>query len=178
MSRTFDPWKGVNYDDGVGGVRVMLLGESHYGHSHDAAPTFTHGVVERYTTGKRLAFFTRIAALFINEAKGCYLDDAQRRGFYDRVAFCNYIQELLPRNRMPPTEEQWRSAREPLLETVAELRPDIVVILGRRLAGRVETVLAEHHVRYCTLPHPSSSHVRHVQHRAKLMTALEAARGT
>lgn len=175
--RRFDPWVGANYKAGFHGVRVFLLGESHYGKPEEDKPNFTEGVVRRYTAeGERLAFFTKIAALFMHDRKGEYVDKARLRKFYDQVLFYNYVQELLDCSRKAPTAEQWRAAREPLTETLHEHQPALVVILGRRLAGYAEPVVKAAGFLHCTLPHPSSTATRHDIHHPKLLKALEAAR--
>jgi len=54
--RIFDPWVGSKYrSSGFGGVRVLILGESHYGIGTESA-TFTTDVVKEWGQDKRTAF--------------------------------------------------------------------------------------------------------------------------
>jgi len=56
---TFLPWKGDNYEAGREGVRVLLLGESHYGPPDGEPANLTKCVVKRYAIdGPTLRFFT------------------------------------------------------------------------------------------------------------------------
>lgn len=60
--RVFDPWVGSKYwSTGYGGVRVLILGESHYGDIGTESATFTTEVVKKWGQDNRLKFFYNYA---------------------------------------------------------------------------------------------------------------------
>lgn len=52
----FHPYVGDKYYDSHYGVRVMVLGESHYGDRQDMAPDFTQYVVKEHALKPGLPF--------------------------------------------------------------------------------------------------------------------------
>ncbi|HGW0964709.1 TPA: hypothetical protein ACNPTZ_005348 [Escherichia coli] len=54
----FQPWVGDHYHSSRYGVRVMVLGESHYGEPEDYAPDFTQHVINEHAFQPGLRFFT------------------------------------------------------------------------------------------------------------------------
>ena len=88
----FDPWVGSKYkSDNRFGVRVLVLGESHYG----ITPTsdFTIGVIEREldkNTGKH-RFFTKISKVLLNVGTEKGISKEERAEPWDHIAFYNYI---------------------------------------------------------------------------------------
>lgn len=54
----FQPWVGDHYHSSRYGVRVMVLGESHYGEPEDYAPDFIQHVINEHAFQPRLRFFT------------------------------------------------------------------------------------------------------------------------
>ena len=138
--RTFKPWKGKEYECyGLFGVKILLLGESHYGtcESESDKKIFTKKVVcsvieEKDKAGnkKKRPFFTKILRLVT--LKQVVSTEESRKEFWNKVAFYNYIQEFVPK-RKPPTKKMWANAGDHLLETIEELKPNVIVVLGVRL---------------------------------------------
>jgi hypothetical protein len=154
--RTFDPWEGDAYrTSGLNGLRVLVLGESHYGKPVELLPTFTQGVVRSLGIDSRHRFFTATAKLLLNTPPGIPLTDCARASFWRRVAFYNYIQEFVgtvPRTR--PTKEMWQQAGNYLPAVVAELNPQLMLVLGKALASWLPDLPAN--LKVCRVPHPSS----------------------
>lgn len=66
----FQPWVGYHYHSSRYGVRVMVLGESHYGEPEDYAPDFTQHVISEHAFQPGLRFFTiATILLFCYEAQ-------------------------------------------------------------------------------------------------------------
>ncbi|CAM8005801.1 hypothetical protein MOMOMMO210B_19210 [Morganella morganii] len=109
MSR-FLPFIGRQYEDSIYGVKVMILGLSHYGDPEDAYPEFTRDVIDEnaYSPGNR--FFTLLTNL-LRLSKDAP-DDTERRAAWEQVAFYNYIQDIVGiTSRISPTPEMWDEAR-------------------------------------------------------------------
>lgn len=154
--RVFDAWEGDDYrTSGLNGVRVLILGESHYGNPEELAPTFTQGVVRSLGIESRHRFFTAAAKLLLNSPAGVPLTDSERARFWQRVAFYNYIQEFVgttPRTR--PTKKMWQQAGNCLPAVVSELNPQLMLVLGKALASWLPELPAS--LKVCRVPHPAS----------------------
>ncbi|MNS49445.1 hypothetical protein D3C72_820530 [compost metagenome] len=135
MAKGFKPWVGPGYEDGIGGLRILVLGESHYIQPEwDAGDRMTIQAVEENGLRKRHPFFTKVAKLVLDRRD--HITDDERRQFWNSVAFYNYVQEsvgLSPRDR--PTDVMWASAGPAFLSQLAELRPHCMIVLGQGLWG-------------------------------------------
>ena len=151
----FEPWIGGKYlTEGLGGVRVLALGESHYAEPGLARPTFTTEVVRECVYEGRAAYFTKVAKLLRGMDSSRYLEDVDLRDTWDRIAFYNYVQEMLPAPRMRPTDDMWRQARQIFPAVVEQLKPQVIVVMGKQLR---EWFKAPSGVEVCFTEHPSSS---------------------
>src|SRR5579871_1141391 len=142
--RTFDPWIGGRYaGEGIRGVRLLILGESHYSEPKDNRSGFTEDVVREFVQGRRHRFFT-VAQRLVSGGRG-WPSDTDRKEFWDRVAFYNYIQTCLQATRCRPTPVMWLAAREPFLQTLGGLvpRPQLLLVLGRELRRNLPELPAE-----------------------------------
>ena len=139
-ARVFDPWIGPRYEsEGLGGLKLLVLGESHYGAAGTESREFTQGVVRRLGQESRHRYFTTVAKLALGLGP-THISNGRRAEFWDRVAFSNYVQSFVAESAEPrarPTEEMWAAAREPLTQTLEELRPDALLITGLELGRRV-----------------------------------------
>jgi hypothetical protein len=152
--RTFNPWVGSLYrNEGIGGKRLLILGESHYGGPACDYPTFTTEIIEEMALQKgRLPFFARIQRLVVG-GRGVFSDE-ERNDFWQRVAFYNYIQTALEVLGDRPTGEMWQSAQSAFIETLNELSPDIVLVLGIELRRNMPAI--SNGITYCEIQHPSA----------------------
>jgi len=154
MNQTFAPWVGANYyNGGIIGVRILILGEAHYGDHDEEVLDFTQKIVRKLGQQERFAFFTRVQKLVENRTE--FVTNDERKKFWEQVAFYNYIQGF-PGNtpRIRPTEKMWNEAAPIYLETLKELKPDLVIILGNELWDHVP--YDEDNTCLCGIPHPSS----------------------
>ncbi|WP_370621706.1 hypothetical protein NMD10_27700 (plasmid) [Citrobacter portucalensis] len=128
----FLPWVGERYHSSRYGVRVLVLGESHYGVQEDYTPDFTRDVVNGHAFQSGFRFFTMITTL-LRGSPGC-ADEEERREAWQHVAFYNYVQEFVgDAGRIRPTRAMWRDAAAALEEVVTELRPDVILVLGYQM---------------------------------------------
>lgn len=137
---TYQPWVGSQYAvGGVSGLRVLVLGESHYFPESDKkfdGPDYTRQVVacwtqDQYPTFHPHSFFTKVAATLLQQNPISLSDRAR---LWDHIAFYNYIQESVgEKARDRPKPRQWIEARPAFLEAVRVLRPDVLLVLGKTL---------------------------------------------
>ncbi len=152
--RTFNPWIGSRYStDGLDGKRLLILGESHYGGDGCHYPEFTTEVIQDMALEQgRLAFFSRVARLVVGGRGG--FSEAEREDFWQRIAFYNFIQTALEQQGDRPTYEMWQAAREPFLQTLEELKPHLILILGIELSRNLPEIPPE--ISVCAVRHPSA----------------------
>ncbi|WP_412067213.1 hypothetical protein [Rubrivirga sp. IMCC43871] len=151
-SRTFDPWIGPRYEsEGLDALKLLIVGESHYGPAGNEDADFTRRVVQSQGRGERYRLFTATAKLVLGQDD---ISDTERVSFWDRVAFVNYVQEFVTedaQDRARPSEDAWAEAREPFLATVEDVSPDAVLVLGKELGSRLPDLSVPVHV----VNHPS-----------------------
>jgi len=131
----FKPWIGPNFErTGFEGLRVLILGESHYGEPGTEYDNFTSDVVREWAFGKPSAFFSKIAKSMLRLTSQQNLSDDQRAQFWSSVAFYNYVQKLVgdgPRQR--PSPDLWEQSKQAFFEALNQLNPDVCVVFGMEL---------------------------------------------
>jgi len=177
--RTFEPWIGSRYATvGVGGVKLLILGESHYGPTGDERATFTTEMIRQLGQQGRFRFYTATQRL-VSGGRG-WLPDAERSAFWEQVAFYNYVQSFPgPRARWRPTPEMWSAAKAPFLQTLAEVEPQVLLVLGRELRRNLPELPTGASV--CAVQHPSSRGFRYADWQPSVQAtlgAIHAAQGT
>ena len=129
----YHPWIGSDYTGaGLGGRRILILGESHYiGDPEWDTPDFSEVVVRKFGIVEPRRFFTVVRRTVQPEGGE---SPEERSSFWNSVAFYNYVQSSAgkgPRER--PTPEMWRDAAVPFFEVLSALKPHGMVVLGREL---------------------------------------------
>ena len=128
----FLPYIGENYANSRYGVRVLVLGESHYGTEDDYAPDFTQNVIRDEAFKPGFRFFSMITTMLRGDTS--WATEEERREAWQHVAFYNYVQEFVgDAGRIRPTTAMWRNSETALHEVVAELQPDVIVVMGYQL---------------------------------------------
>ncbi|MDO4224943.1 MAG: hypothetical protein Q4C75_03515 [Bergeyella zoohelcum] len=148
----FAPFVGENYEKGINGKKVLILGESHYWEEEiyeDAYEDlkqgeyldFTQDVIKSYIDyqkGNRehspwMNSFTKFAKEFYNwdEEKTNLID------FWQSVAFYNYVQFPISQARTSPTEEEFTQSEKAFYEVVEKYQPDVIIAWGWRLWGNM-----------------------------------------
>ena len=153
---TFHPWVGKQYGrESRFGIRLLVLGESHYGVDDDNdVASFTERVVREWGQQKRARFFTIIAKVLRGSSD--WIDDDARSEVWEHVAFYNFVQSSVTAPRTPPEFRQWVEAQTPFETVLRTLEPDAVLMLGWRLEEHV--LHQPENVSFETIAHPSSSH--------------------
>ncbi len=145
----FHPWVGRNYNKGLSGKRVLVLGESHYdwdSRNKETDPIdqslSVWCVAEQVVTDFRSRFYTSVAKAFVGE----YPTSKQRGSFWNSVAFYNYVQEIVGMGpRIRPTHEMWKASQPVFLRVLSVLKPDIVFVFGKGMWSELPLEdIAEH----------------------------------
>ena len=161
----FHPWIGERYcaNDRFG-VRLLVLGESHYGQKGNETPDMTKEVVEWHTQrartgdGERLRFFTVVANILRGQ-RG-WIGDSDLAEVFQEIAFYNFVQTFVGDGpRGDPTFRQWVDAQTPLKTVLDALRPDAVLVLGLELREHILDWPED--IDHAVTAHPSSSHCRY-----------------
>lgn len=125
-ARFFHPWKGNEYEAGFRiGAKVLLVGDSHYG--GDPRTSLTVEVVKSLAIVEPIPFFETLRVLTSGTEKAL-----PSKEFWQRVSFCNLVQECLPRSNAVPSEVQLQTGWRALAVTIEELQPDIMFVFSRR----------------------------------------------
>jgi hypothetical protein len=214
----FEPWIGARYaetrdwrlrllagqleGEQGDGFPVHVKGESHYGESHENTPTNTARIMGEcaFAPSHCSQFFTKLANLFA-DASGLDFGSGFRRAIWDRLAFSNFVQEVLPSHSVPPHKAQIANAQEAFFEQLRLTAPTVLLVVSYRLwqslpdcnctqTGHVpsfgptaapipESRVYTYHVgnqhiwtHAICVPHPRTSAFRRKECAAKLLNAL------
>jgi hypothetical protein len=138
----FQPWVGENYDKGINGKKVLILGESQYFDKREVDyPNFTIDLVERYIayaskggkSKKWMPTWTKYAKLWRESS-----ELKSKSDFWRSVVYYNYCQKFVSKNRKSPCPDNWGSGKIPLLEVLEEFKPDLVFGWGMRLRKNIQ----------------------------------------
>lgn len=170
IMRTFDPWIGNRYfNEGINGKRLLILGESHYGGKVCHYPSYTIEVIKSMALVKgSLPFFSRIQRLVTGGRGG--FTNAERENFWNRVAFYNFIQTSLDKQGLRPTYEMWQAGTEPYLQTLQELSPNIILVLGAELNRHLPSISGN--ITICDIQHPSAIGFSYAKWQPKVLAAI------
>lgn len=163
----FQPWVGDNYENE--NLKILVLGESHYGNAEENKETFTQDVIKSWALREEgsIKFFTTIAKILSDKTE-VYLSDNNAKEFWHKVAFYNYVQDFVGEEaRIRPTDEMWRQAEKPFNEVLLKYQPDIVVVLGKDLGWYVEQYANDFEkIVFCYWTHPSAGFGRFDQQKS------------
>ena len=154
------PWVGEHYERGIHGRRLLLLGESSYHRSAQRDEDYSNIICENVQDcvfNGSVPFFTKVAKILAMSSGATAFSQDGVRDVWRHIAFTNYIQTVLYDARQEPTEADWATGRPVLTDQLATLRPDVLIILGSRLAGRVQWIAeASPSTTVAAIAHPSS----------------------
>jgi hypothetical protein len=161
----FAPWVGTQYaTDGFRGLRVLLVSESFYGDSRYERPDVTAEVIKAlalglrntHTQGKvaRHPHYAKIFAAMNNRPTAGVFNRAKRAGFWDKVAYFNFIQQFLGASRDDPPSGAWARGKPAFLEVMQVLQPQLVVCFSLRNGARVRKLACD--VPVAVVNHPSA----------------------
>jgi hypothetical protein len=154
----FEPWVGSKYfEENQFGIRILVLGESHYGSDSVCYQTFTTEIVRQFAQKERLSFFTKVSKILLNLDEKTWIDNKTRGEIWEHISFYNYIPTFVgDGSRISPTADLWASAKQPFLDVVQKLSPDVILVLGKNLSSHIPVL--PKHINVCNIYHPSSSY--------------------
>lgn len=147
----FLPWIGDQYEPGFCGRRFLLLGESHYacwdGQRHDLGPTSTRvGVTDVVTRQDGARFYKNIEQALLNEERLNGWCPGGGPALWNHFAFYNYVQSpVLGPPRTRPSQQQFDDSLALFTAVLEALRPERVLVCGKRLWGKMATTQVQAH---------------------------------
>lgn len=158
----FAPWVGTHYERGIYGLRILVVGESHYGAKEHERPTATPEVLKALALGqkhpqstgklRKHAHFTKIMSSILNARR--HFSAKDKSNFWHSVAYYNFIQEFLPSIRKAPSHAAWDRGAISFTEVLDVLKPDLVICYSKRNGDRV--IALSGGVPVAVINHPSS----------------------
>lgn len=138
----FRPWKGAEYEKGIGGKRLLVLGESHYSDKDD--PEQTQIVMKelfdyKLGTGECKSWM-KTFTVFERSVAGRNLSGEESVAFWNSVLFYNFVQEIMPYNGCRPTRQQFADSAEAFEEVLNEYEPDLIIAWGKALFAHTPTL--------------------------------------
>ena len=147
----FKPWVGKNYDKGINGKKVLVLGESHY-----CSPIEKRNCMGKICTQQNVSncanFTIKVVGDYVNHYSGekyeqtflCFeravanreLSQTEREEFWNSVMFYNYLQYAMDAPNQQPSATQWKmwaQSEEAFRELLETYEPDKIIVWGQRL---------------------------------------------
>ena len=111
--------------------------------------------VERYVLGaERRSFYTKVANIVLNRDGG-YMEPNSLREAWNEIAFTNFVQVYVgDDSRVPVESSLWQRSEKAFHEVIETLQPDLLVVLGARLAEKLPATTGLERV---DIHHPQSS---------------------
>lgn len=142
----FYPHVGKNYEKGFNGIKLLILGESHYcgeecancgKNSEYNCSDFTLKVLNRYLEYQKgngehenwMRTFTRFTNVMLEEQ----VNNETHIVFWDNVIFYNYVQSSTEGPRIPPSKQQFEESKDAFIEVLEKYMPDLILVWGKRL---------------------------------------------
>ena len=184
----FLPWVGKNYNDGLNGRRILVLGESHYCDESEATADITNRVMEKYLTKPNgHEAWMNTFKKFERALVGFETTPEDSEKIWNSVSFYNFIQRPIGDTRIAGTKEDYLKGEKPFFKVLNELQPGYIVVWGSRLYENMpytnwterETVLVDggthitgtyrlknsHDVNVISTYHPSAAFDWHYWHK-------------
>lgn len=124
----FQPWVGSRFAGGD--VRLLLLGESHYGEPHEDAAQSTIHVVEQWKTHQWTVRYLTTAARLMTGKQAGQID---RAGDLEAIAFYNFIQVGMETIKRRPSWAQFQASAPAFRAVLQQLNPTHVIATGTGL---------------------------------------------
>ena len=161
-NRFFKPYVGSNYNTGIRGKKILILGASFYCPNTECehyARCTNIATKDSSTCDNFCPVNTPYGKVLHNEPSYCiddapktyetfasymskYIDNGNYEYVWSHLAFTNYVQFFLPATSKGFRETRWSDLSErdfeSFIETVQEIEPDIVIIWGCVINSRIK----------------------------------------
>lgn len=127
------PWHGQLYDKQP--ERWLILAESSYGEAGPNEREWLPEMIGRHLADNddHFTICSRLEHLLTGEAQRT---TAGRMGFWQRVAYYNYVTTLLDKGARP-TPDQFARSHDAFSEVICQLKPHVVMVCGLELWDRL-----------------------------------------
>lgn len=131
----FLPWIGSEYQKGINGKRILVLGESHYcENAKDAVSSLTIDIIkDLFDENSFHEPYKNTYTKFAKALEGGDIDLLGKKRIWNSIAFYNYVQVPISEARKAPTAAEFRGAEEAFFQVLEQLQPDYVIVWGQRL---------------------------------------------
>lgn len=131
----FQPWVGKNYNSGINGKRVMVLGESHYCANEDeATASITNNVIlDLLNPDSEHEPYKNTYTKFERAIAGKPLSFTEKAHVWNSLLFYNYVQTPISAARVSPTAAEFAASEKAFFEILEHYRPHCIVVWGERL---------------------------------------------
>lgn len=131
----FLPWVGKRYYEGIGGKKILVLGESHYcAKPEDDTPFVTRKVIENLLDpAAEHESYKNTYTKFERALAGKVLDWQGKVDLWNSVIFYNFVQRPMTGPRISPEPGDFKDSYAAFFEVLEEYRPDCIIVWGKRL---------------------------------------------
>ena len=132
------PWIGADYEYGINGHKVLVLGASHYAQSEEWNPEFTIQMVRDYYLNMEVERepWMRTYTKFERALAGYEVPITERNALWDKFMFWNFIQEPMNGpNKSQPSDDAIYRGQDAFLEILSTYQPDRIIVWGDGLYG-------------------------------------------
>lgn len=126
-SEAEQPWKGDQYDAGYEGLRILIVGESHYSDDPLSEPAdITPTVMSAYLSDPTWPFFGTIERIVSGQRQNAVSSSL----FWNQVAFLNFVSQVVGKGQSP-NPQQYRKSLSRFRKIVIDLESDLVCFFSR-----------------------------------------------
>jgi hypothetical protein len=131
------PWRGLNYESGINGQRVAIVGHSHHSNENDTENLTLDVISDIVSKQQSYKFFDQIRDYF------GFQDSAD---FWKRVMFFNYLPDSVGTDDERykfGTEEQFERGKERFWRILMDYRPQKVFVFSRTVWPKMKPLREE-----------------------------------
>lgn len=131
----FLPFVGDNYNKGLQGKKVLVLGESHYcANASEAVPSLTQDIIkDLYDPNSEFEPYKNTYTKFAKSLVNRDLTTQDKKEIWNKLAFYNFVQSPITGPRKPPSNQEFLDSHAAFFQVLEELQPDCILAWGSRL---------------------------------------------
>ena len=137
------PWVGPDYENGINGKKIMVLGHCHYCDDGSDDEKFTINILngyikwikqgcpqERDENGKIKDLWTRTYRAFAKAFLGYESCEDEISLVWNRILFYNYVQVSVPSADSKPIAKDYHESEKGFKSVLTQYNPDIIFVWG------------------------------------------------